>query len=125
MVMIALVVDDDAQTLFFMEQALQPLNMHVLKAADGQQALDLLAQYTPQVIFLDILLPHISGLDVLAYIASQPQFNNTVVVITSAHNRRQFEPEPALERADLYLLKPVHLRHLRQAAEMALERQGR
>lgn len=124
MTMTALVVDDDPQTLVFMEQVLRPLQIDILKAADGQQAIDLLAEHTPHLVFLDILLPHISGLDVLTYIADQPRLDRVVVVITSAHNRRQFEPTLALDRADLYLIKPVYLRHLRQAVEMALTRHG-
>lgn len=119
---IALIVDDDQPTLLFLEQVLRPLNVEIMKAEDGAQAIALLENSTPVIVFLDMLMPSIGGLEVLDYITRTPRLNNMYVVVVSAH--RYFEPSEALNRANTYFVKPIRPKDIRDMAQCALSRQA-
>ena len=56
-----LIVDNDTVFLKFMEWLLTKHNHQVVTATDGLQAIDLLNNYTPDVMYIDLLLPDIDG----------------------------------------------------------------
>jgi CheY-like chemotaxis protein len=119
---IALTVDDDHQTLFFLEQVLRPFDVHILQAEDGAEAIALLKQETPNILFLDMMLPKRNGLDVLKYVLDTPRLNNMAVVVISAHEH--FEPSQELNRVDAYFVKPVRLQPLREVIQQVISRQA-
>jgi CheY-like chemotaxis protein len=118
---IALVVDDDRHTLIFMEQALRPIGVSVMLTEDGARAIDVLQAYTPSIVFLDLLMPQVSGFEVLDFITQTPRLNDTYVVIVTAH--QDFGDVPQLARADQYLVKPVRIKELRELVRFVIERQ--
>jgi DNA-binding LytR/AlgR family response regulator len=80
------------------------------EAADGQQALDAMTQHQPDVAFLDIRMPHVSGLQV----AQQAPAHCRVVFVT-AYNRFAVD---AFERGAVdYLLKPLNAARLVQTVQ--------
>lgn len=117
----ALIVDDDEHTLFFLEQVLRPLGMEILKAADGEQALDYLSQCSPTILFLDLLLPRTSGIEVLNYVRSAAHLSTMYVVVVSAHD--QYSLEDPLPETDAYFVKPVRPKEIRDAAQIAIAQQ--
>jgi len=119
---IALIVDDDQPTLLFLEQVLRPLGLHAIRAEDGAQALAILENHTPVILFLDMLMPAIGGLEVLEYVEQTPRLNNLFVTVVSAH--RSFESSNALQRANAYYVKPVRPKDIRDITHHALERQA-
>src|SRR5262249_22216654 len=119
---IALIADDDHPTLLFLEQVLRPLNIQVIRAEDGRQAIDILENQTPIILFLDMLMPGMSGLDVLDYIARTPRLSNLLVAIVSAHH--YFEPSQTLERANAYYIKPIRPKDIRDITQFAISRQA-
>lgn len=90
------------------------------EAADGLAAVELINTQKPDLVFLDINLPEISGLDVLKRLTHEP-----AVIFTTAHDRHAIA---AFELAALdYLLKPFGRARLQQAlvrAREELERAG-
>ena len=118
----ALVVDDDQFTLFFVEQALRPTGMQVLQAEDGFRALEILQNTTPSILFLDMLLPQVSGVELLDFVIETPRLNATCVVVLSAHNH--FVPADKVSRVDSYFVKPVRPKDIRDAALHAIARQA-
>jgi CheY-like chemotaxis protein len=118
---LALIVDDDLQTLYFFDQVLQPTGMEILKAQDGLSALENLQSTTPCVLFLDMLLPITSGMEVLKFIYQTPRLNSTYVVVVSAHN--SFPPSEQLGRVDAFFVKPILAKDIREAALYALQHQ--
>ncbi|MEO8612769.1 MAG: response regulator [Chloroflexota bacterium] len=119
---IALIVDDDHPTLLFLEQVLRPLNVHVMQAQDGAEAIAVLENHTPIILFLDMLMPTLSGLEVLEYIYHTPRLDNLFVAVVSAHS--YFEPSPILERANAYYVKPIRPKDIRDATQYAISRQA-
>lgn len=117
---LALLVDDDNHMLFFLEQVLRPSGLTLLKATDGEQALEILYENTPALILLDILLPKVSGMDVLDFIARTPRFNDTFVMVISSQSRSFFTKQVQLARANVYSTKPVSTKDIREAAQQVL-----
>lgn len=79
-----LVVDNDKLILAFMEDLLEKEGYRVLTAEDGLSALDLLREHTPDVIFVDLVMPNISGEKLCRIIRGMPHLENAYLVILSA-----------------------------------------
>lgn len=88
------------------------------EAADGLAAVELIERQKPDLVFLDIHLPEMSGLDVLSRLTHEP-----AVIFTTAHDRHAIA---AFELAAVdYLLKPFGAERLDQALLRAKEHLGR
>lgn len=120
MVPVALIVDDDQPSRIFLEQALRPLKIQVIQAVDGAEAIDIMEQTIPDIVFLDMYLPRVGGLDVLGYILDSPRLERTFVAVVSAHDHVRFPSCRELDRADEYFVKPVPLKTIRDLAQRAV-----
>jgi two-component system LytT family response regulator len=87
-------------------------------ATDPEEAVDALTRSLPDVCFLDIHMPRLSGFEVLARLPSQP-----IVVFTTAHDQYALEAF-AVNSVD-YLLKPVDRSHLDRALARVDRLRGR
>ena len=79
-----LVVDDQRVVLDFMKKLLEKEGHHVLTAQDGLSALDLLERETPDIIFVDLIMPNMGGEKLCQIIRMIPRLKNVYVVILSA-----------------------------------------
>ncbi|HZT33969.1 MAG TPA: response regulator [Bryobacteraceae bacterium] len=80
-----LVVEDERHIARFLEYVLQKAGYEVDIAEDGRQALEILADFRPHAMILDLVLPEISGLDLLKTIRKEAAYGDLVVVVVSAH----------------------------------------
>lgn len=107
---IALVADDDTQTRSFVRQALDGAGFHVLEASDGAEAEELASQHGPEVAILDVVMPRVSGLQLVRRWRSAG-LRMGVIVLTSDR-----DPEIGIEAleigADDCMSKPVSTREL-------------
>ena len=117
---LALVVEDDKSIHLIYKHVLNKKGYNILWAADGAQALELLSRHAPDILFLDMLLPHVDGTTVLDYIRESPHLENTYVVVVSAHSR--YEKELAGLMGE-FLLKPLQMPIIESAIQHALEQQ--
>ncbi len=103
-----LVVDDNEDALAATALILERGGYRVSRAADGQQALDLARTLRPAVILLDVLLPDISGLEVLRQIRADPDLTASSVILFSARATDPEQQAGGLDAgADDYIAKPV------------------
>lgn len=102
---LVMVVEDDQALCFIYKKVLEKLEVEVIQASDGAIALELLKTTSPDMIFLDILLPRVSGMDVLRYVADQSRLANCRIVIVTANPR--FEAEAKRIRAVEFVAKPI------------------
>ena len=115
----ALIVDDEPLAIEGLKLRLQKIpDIHVIgQAEDGDSAIALCQELQPDVLFIDLNLPGINGLEVVQSLQSD---NMPLVVFVSAHS------EYALDAFELsaidYLLKPVNLGRLQQTMERIRER---
>jgi CheY-like chemotaxis protein len=119
---IAVIADDDHPTLLFLEQVLRPLHVHVMRAEDGTQAIHILQNHSPVILFLDMLMPNLGGIEVLDFICHTSRLDNLFVAVVSAHHH--FEPSPALARANAYYVKPIRPKDIRDITQFAISRQA-
>ncbi len=111
---LVMVVEDDDGLRFIYKRVLEPIGVDLIEAEDGAVAIDHLEQHVPDLVILDILLPHVNGLEVLAYIASQPRLKKVNIVVVSANPR--FEHEAKEIFPVHFVTKPVRPEQIREFA---------
>jgi len=80
----ALVVDDDAKVLKLLERHLHAEGFIVLKAQGGQQGIDMAREYIPDLMLLDLMMPKVSGFDVVDAMKALPSTLNIPIIILTA-----------------------------------------
>jgi CheY-like chemotaxis protein len=85
-----LLVEDHADTSAAVVHLLTDRGYAVITADDGQQALDLLeGGMRPRLILIDLMLPHVSGWELLKYLQTDPELRHTpTIVITGVPKER-------------------------------------
>lgn len=107
-----LVADDDPTIHALFRKILHPSgSIRLLTCLDGRQAQDLALEHVPDIIFLDVLMPEIDGLDVCRHLRAQSSTSLTPILFLSG---RASDRLKGLELgANDYLLKPVDLAELK------------
>ena len=113
--LLALIVEDDLMLAASVDAILQSSNHNIATevVTDGQRALDKLTELTPDIVILDMRLPHVSGLDILKHIRKTPHLKNIKVAVTTAEAQMAKSVEGL---ADVVLIKPVSVEQLSQLA---------
>lgn len=115
-----LVVDDEQPIRDLLSQAFASMDYEVDTAADGQEALDMVAQHGVQLVFMDLKLPGLDGLELCRRIR---RFNPLAIIFAMTGYPSLFELSDCREAGfDDYFRKPVKLQVLSRAAEQAFER---
>jgi CheY-like chemotaxis protein len=112
-----LLVDDRVENLGFVQDYLKSLGYTVDVALSGAQALEIMADRAPDIVFLDLEMPQMSGVEVLKIIRSTPAIASVPVAVLSAHPREDVEDECLEAGANHVLSKPIRLRLLREVVE--------
>lgn len=115
-----LVADDDAAHRDLMHELLVPLGFTVLAAADGIAALDMVREWDPDVLLLDISMPGLNGWEVVRLVRDEG-FKAKIVMISA--NAGEIREGLAARQHDDQVAKPVHLRGLLEKLEKLLELQ--
>ena len=106
-----MIVEDDA-ILVEMYQAKFELEGHdIVVAGNGQECLDLLTSYEPDLILLDILMPQLNGFHVLKEIKKHPNLRNIPVILLTNLGEAEVDMNQELARAlgvTDYLIKSHH-----------------
>jgi DNA-binding response OmpR family regulator len=114
-----LVIDDEPDTADMFAEMMQLDGYRVLVSYGGAQALRLIARERPDLVMLDMMMPNISGMDVLQFMRRDPRLEHIPVLVVSARSKRD-DIQAGLEAgANQYLTKPVSYRELHSAVEEA------
>ena len=98
-----LVVEDNREAQEGLYALLQHDGYSVVTADNGQQALDLLERgIQPRLLILDLVLPKVTGADLLKYMQSDPRLRQTRVIVITA-----MSPQDVHVVADVVLYKPI------------------
>ncbi|NJL81161.1 MAG: response regulator [Richelia sp. RM2_1_2] len=104
-----LIVDDEANIRILMEQVLEKLEdegVELLIAENGQEALEIIENQKPDLVFLDVMMPKMNGLDVCRAVKKELQIPDIYIIILTAKGQEN-DKEKGLEvGADLYMTKP-------------------
>ena len=113
-----LVVDDLVDTLDLMEITLKQAGYSVLKASDGKECLEIASHEQLDLIILDMIMPNVSGLDVLKQLSMM--YSAPPVIIFSAKYRIEDVIEGMEAGAFRYLIKPTSREKLLEAVRVVL-----
>jgi len=116
-----LVIDDDPEIHRILRLQLSTIGYEVASANDGQQGLDLLETGRFHVVILDLMLPGISGMEVLQRIRER-EFDVEVIVLTAYASLESAVEALRLGAYD-YITKPFAAEVVRSAVERAMEKQ--
>ncbi|MCG6134316.1 MAG: response regulator [Nostoc sp. LLA-1] len=104
-----LIVDDEPNIVILMEQALETLEdegVELLTARNGQEALETIKIEKPNLVFLDVMMPKMSGLEVCQVVKKDLQMTDIYIVMLTAKGQ-EFDKQKGIDvGADLYLTKP-------------------
>lgn len=100
----ALIVDDDPTICLVVSRRLGPLGLQSRSVTTGEAAFDAIASELPDVVFLDLSLPGISGLEVLERLRAEKL--DLAVVLMTAHGSESVAADALRAGADDYLRKP-------------------
>ncbi|KAB8128482.1 sporulation transcription factor Spo0A [Gracilibacillus oryzae] len=109
-----LLVDDNRELVQLMEEYLEDQNdMKVVgKAYNGKECLDMVEEAQPDVIILDIIMPHIDGLAVLSKIKQSDRTKGIHVIMLTAFGQEDVTKKAVNLGASYFILKPFDLEHL-------------
>lgn len=108
-----LVADDEPDTLDLLEITLGRAGYRVLRAVNGREALDVVRREKPDLLLLDVMMPHLSGLDVLKTLKAEGAA--PPVILFSARGRADDLAAGIEAGAVQYLVKPTSRDRLLEA----------
>ncbi|MEL7314022.1 MAG: response regulator [Cyanobacteria bacterium J06559_3] len=107
-----LVVDDNSDLRAYISHVLQHQNYQVRTARNGEAALEMLQTYTPDLILTDLMMPGMSGLELIQHVRQDDRLSSTPVVLLTAKVDDETRIEGVEQGADAYLGKPFNDREL-------------
>lgn len=116
-----MIIEDEADAAELFSEMMRINGFRVIKMFSSAPAIPIITQEKPDVILLDVMMPDISGLEVLRYIRREPALAATPVIILSAKSMPGDIKTGIEAGASLYLTKPVGFQDLKQAVEKVLE----
>ena len=99
-----LIVEDERDICDCLEEFFRTRGFSVTSVFSGEEAVERLDSSPADVILLDLLLPGISGLEVLRY--AKQRYPGARVIIVTGHDRLEFRAEARLYGACAYITKP-------------------
>lgn len=102
-----LVVEDFEDTLSLMRLELETRGFRVIEATNGEQAVEMAMQERPDIILMDIGLPHMDGIEATRRIRSDNSMRDVLIVALTAHHETEYRAQALAAGCDAYLTKPV------------------
>jgi two-component system, OmpR family, alkaline phosphatase synthesis response regulator PhoP len=102
-----LIADDNATNVELLEAYLSDVDCDIAVAADGQQTLEQVAQFQPDLILLDIMMPKLSGFEVCKTLKRNPATNHVMILMVTALNELGDIERAVAAGCDDFLSKPI------------------
>lgn len=114
------VVDDNPSNLKLFTYLLAIPGYEVLTARHAEEALQVLADFKPRLIIMDLQLPDIDGLTLIRRLKQDPTLEGTAIVAVTASAMKGDEEKARAAGVDGYMSKPVDKRAFRSMVESYL-----
>jgi two-component system, OmpR family, phosphate regulon response regulator PhoB len=115
-----MIIEDEADAAELFAEMMRINGFRVIKMFSSAPAIPIISQEKPDLILLDVMMPDISGLEVLRYIRREPDLAAIPVIVVSAKSMPGDIKIGIEAGASLYLTKPVGFLDLKQAVEQVL-----
>jgi two-component system, OmpR family, phosphate regulon response regulator PhoB len=109
---LVLVVDDEPSQRALLSYNLEATGFRVATAADGEEALLVIAEQAPDVILLDWMLPRVSGIEVCRQVRARPEARDCAIIMISARSDEGDRVRGLETGADDYIAKPYSVNEL-------------
>ena len=101
-----LIADDEQNIVISLEFLLKREGFEVLVAADGEAALQMIAEHHPDLVLLDVMMPKRNGYEVCQRMRERPDWRGIKIIMLSAKGRDVEVSKGVSLGADLYVTKP-------------------
>lgn len=115
-----LVVDDHGDTRRIVKWMLERWGYRVVEANDGAQAVEAANSEHPNVILMDLTMPHVDGFEAIRQIRGNPELRKVPIIAVTAYDMAASREKADSAGADYYLSKPVDFRRLEVLIEKIL-----
>jgi CheY-like chemotaxis protein len=119
-----IVVEDEPDAAELFAEMMRVSGFRVLKTYSSTPAISMIAQEQPDVVILDIMMPEISGLEVLRFMRREEQLMDIPVIVVSARSMPSDIQEGLEAGATIYLTKPVGYLDLKKAVDEVMQGSG-
>ena len=104
-----LIVDDEAHIRMLIEQTLEELEdegVEFLTAENGEKALEIIQDEKPNLVFLDVMMPKMNGMEVCRRVKKELGLDNVFIVLLTAKGQELDRQKGQEVGADVYMTKP-------------------
>ena len=104
-----LIVDDEAHIRMLIEQTLEELEdegVEFLTAENGEIALEIIQKENPKLVFLDVMMPKMNGMEVCRRVKKELELKNVFIVLLTAKGQELDRQRGQEVGADVYMTKP-------------------
>ena len=115
-----LVVDDEPNILFALEETVRDLGFDCIAACDGEDALVIARGVRPDLIITDVIMPRLNGFELCERLKAEEATRSIPVVMVTVRAGEGDHRAGAKVGADAYLVKPFHLADLQQVIDQLL-----
>jgi len=112
-----LIVEDEPDAAEMFAEMMRVSGFRVVKSYSSGPAIQLISSEMPDVVILDVMMPDISGLEVLRYIRQEPKLAKIPVIVVSAKSMPSDIKIGLDAGASIYLTKPVGFLELKEAVD--------
>jgi len=116
-----LIADDNQANCELLDAYLSELDCEIDFAIDGQDTLDKVASFNPDLILLDVMMPKLNGFEVCEQIKSAPATATIMILMVTALNERGDIERAVKAGTDDFLSKPVNQVELLKRVENMLK----
>ena len=107
-----LVVDDDPDIVELLDYNLRKEGYEVRTAPDGRKAVEIARTFQPELVLLDIMMPHLDGIEAGRQLRALPDLRQTYILYLTARSEEYSEVAAFDVGADDYITKPIKPRAL-------------
>jgi DNA-binding response OmpR family regulator len=122
-----LIVDDEAHIRMLIEQTLEELedeDVTFFTAENGEQALEIIQAEKPSLVFLDVMMPKLNGMEVCRKVKKELVLDDVFIVLLTAKGQELDRQKGHEVGANLYMTKPFDPEALLKTAREVLHLEG-
>ena len=119
-----LIVDDEAHIRMLLEQTLEELEdegVEFLSAENGEEALEIIQEENPQLVFLDVMMPKMNGMEVCRRIKKDLAMEDVFIILLTAKGQELDRLKGQEVGADIYMTKPFDPEAILEKAREVLQ----
>ena len=107
-----LIVDDKLEVVELVKATLEGEDYQTISASDGREALEKIGKEKPDLVLLDVVMPKMNGLEVLAKVKKDPQTKDVPIIMLTAKGQQLDKDRGRRLGAEDYIVKPFSPSHL-------------